>query len=215
MGNLSELPSLKQWAILIAGGILLSVGLNFTLFKSKRDANDKAQQSLNAKVRENNELESYRPKLKDMERQVANLKQQLDIERRIVPDDKQVDGFIKMMDAEALRTGIEIRRYSSKPVAAHEYYTEVPFEMEIDGPYYSVLNFFDRVAKLDRIVNISNVLIASTKKASEAKVKHTYLYAANESIVATCQAATFFSHDTAPPPVAPAGKASKGTRGGL
>lgn len=215
MGNFSELPSLKQWAILVLGAVLVSVSLNYTVFKTKRDANDKAQQLLNAKVRENNELESYRPKLKDMERQVANLKQQLDIERRIVPDDKQVDGFIKMMDAEALKTGIEIRRYTAKQVAAHEYYTEVPFEIEIDGPYYSVLNFFDRVGKLDRIVNISNVLVASTKKPSEAKTKHTYQYAANESIVATCQASTFFSHDTAPPPASPAGKAPKGSRGGL
>ncbi len=69
--------------------------------------------ALQAKLRENAELESYRPKLKDMERQVANLKQQLEIERRIVPDDKEVDNFIKALDAEALKTGIEIRRYTA------------------------------------------------------------------------------------------------------
>src|SRR5699024_10820650 len=107
--------------------------------------NEAAQQSLQAKLRENAELESYRPKLKDMERQVANLKQQLEIERRIVPDDKEVDNFMRMLDAEAIKTGIEIRRYTARPVATREYYTEVPFEMEIDGPYYSVLSFFDRV----------------------------------------------------------------------
>ena len=27
--------------------------------------------------------------------------------------------------------------------------------MELDGPYYSTLDFFDRVSKLERIVNIS------------------------------------------------------------
>ncbi len=83
----------------------MSVGPAFHLFKSQRDANDQAQQALDAKLQENAELESYRPKLKDMERQVANLKQQLEIERRIVPDEKEVDGFIKMLDAEALKTG--------------------------------------------------------------------------------------------------------------
>ena len=69
------------------------------------------------KVRENNELESYRPKLKDMERQLANLKQQLEIERRIVPDEKQVDGFIETMDGEAQKAGVELRRYTAKPVS--------------------------------------------------------------------------------------------------
>ena len=204
MGNFGELPGLKQWAALVLGGILLTVALHFSLFKSQRDANAQAQQALETKLHENAELQSYQPKLKDMERQLANLKQQLEIERRIVPDEKEIDGFIKMLDSEALKAGIEIRRYTAKPVSPKEFYTEVPFEMELDGPYYSMLNFFDRVGNLERIVNISDVLIASTRKPTEAKVKHQYQYAPNESIVATCSATTFFSHDLAPPAGAPA-----------
>ena len=204
MGNFSELSGLKQWAALVLGAALITAALHFTLFKSQRAANDQAQAALELKLRENAELESYAPKLKDMERQLANLKQQLEIERKIVPDEKEVDGFIKMLDAEALKAGIEIRRYTAKPVSTREFYTEVPFEVELDGPYFSVLNFFDRVGKLERIVNMSGLLIASTKKPSEAKVKHTYQYAPNESIVATCDATTFFSHDLTPPAGAPA-----------
>src|SRR5271154_5745868 len=203
MGNFGELSGIKQWATLMLVAVLLSVGLHYTVFKSKREANDQAQQSLQTKLRENAELESYRPKLKDMERQVANLKQQLEIERRIVPDDKEVDNFMKALDAEALKTGIEIRRYTAQPVSSREFYTEVPFELELDGPYYSVLNFFDRVGKLERIVNMSNLLVATIKKPSEAKAKRTYQYAPNETIVATCQATTFFSHDLTPPAGAP------------
>ena len=204
MGNFGELSGLKQWAALVLGAALITAALHFTLFKSQRAANDEAQSALDLKLRENAELESYAPKLKDMERQLANLKQQLEIERRIVPDDKEVDGFIKMLDAEALKAGIEIRRYTAEPVSTREFYTEVPFEIELDGPYYSVLNFFDRVGKLERIVNMSNLLVATIKKPNEAKAKRTYQYAPNETIVATCQATTFFSHDLAPPAGAPA-----------
>src|SRR6202522_2708784 len=204
MGNFGELSGLKQWAALVLGAALITAALHFTLFKSQRAANDQAQAALDLKVRENTELESYAPKLKDMERQLANLKQQLEIERRIVPDEKEVDGFIKMLDAEALKAGIEIRRYTAQPVSSREFYTEVPFELELDGPDYSVLKFFDRVGKLERIVNMSNLLVATIKKPSEAKAKRTYQYAPNETIVATCQATTFFSHDLAPPAGAPA-----------
>jgi len=204
MENFSEMPGLKQWLVLAVGAGMLSGGMYFLVFKSKQDANAQAQQTLASKLRENAELESYRPKLKDMERQVANLKQQLEIERRIVPDEKEVDGFIKMLDAEALHAGIEIRRYTARGMTNHEFYTEVPFEVEIDGPYYSVLNFFDRVGKLERIINVSNLLIANPKKSAEAKVKHVYQYAPNESVVATCLASTFFSHDTTPPATTPA-----------
>src|SRR6266849_8054788 len=162
--NFNDMPGIKQWAVVLGGALLLSVALYFTLFKSQRDANTAAQQRLDDKVKENAELETYRPRLAEIERQLASLKQQLEIERRIVPDEKEVGGFMKMLDAEAMKAGIELRRYTAKPAAAKEFYTEVPFEMELDGPYYSMLNFFDKVGKLERIVNVSALLVSTTKK---------------------------------------------------
>jgi len=208
MANFGEMSGLKQWAAVVLGAGLVTAGLYFTIFKTQRDQNAAAQEKLEAKQKENAELEAYRPKLAEIERQLASLKQQLDIERRIVPDEKEVDGFMRMMDAEASKAGIEIRRYTSKPTAQKEFYTEVPFEMELDGPYYSMLNFFDRVGKLERIVNVSGLLVSTTRKPSDAKAKKTYQYAPNESIVATCTATTFFSHDLNPAGAAAPGQAA-------
>jgi type IV pilus assembly protein PilO len=204
--NFNDLSGVKQWGAVLAGGLIVTAALYFTVFKSQSDKNAAAQHALQDKVRENNELESYRPKLKDMERQLASLKQQLEIEARIVPDDKQVDGFIETLDGEAVKAGVELRRYTAKPVTSKEYYSELPFEMELDGPYYSMLQFFDRVGKLERIVNISGLLVANTKDPSKAKAKHTYQYAASESVVATFTATTYFSHDLEPVAAAPGTK---------
>lgn len=204
METFTEMSALKQWGAIVVGAALITGTLFYTVFKSQRDANDQARAVLQTKVTENRQLESYRPKLADMERQVGSLKQQLDIERRIVPDDKDVDSFMRLLDGEALKAGIEIRRYTARPLVEKEFYTEVPFDIELDGPYYSMLNFFDSVGKLERIVNVSGLLMASTKKPMDAKAKHTYQYAATETIVATCTATTFFSHDITPAAAAPA-----------
>ena len=199
MANFGEMSGAKQWAALLAGVAVLTGALYFTVFKTQRAANAEDQQKLETKLRENAELEAYRPKLAEIERQLASLKQQLEIERRIVPDEKEVDGFMRMLSGEARKSGIEIRRYTAMPVASKEFYTEVPFEVELDGPYYSMLGFFDRVGKLERIVNVQGLLVASTRKPAEAKTKKTYQYAPTESVVATCTATTYFSHDLEPP----------------
>jgi len=202
--NFGELSGVKLLGVLVLAGVVGTGALYYTVFKSQRDENASAQTKLQAKVRENAELEAYKPKLADIERQLASLKQQLEIERRIVPDEKEVDNFMRMVGGEARKAGIEIRRYTAKPVSAKEYYTEVPFEVELDGPYYSMLGFFDRVSKLERIVNVNNLLVASTRKPSDAKAKKTYQYAPNESVVATCLTTTYFSHDLDPSPAAAA-----------
>jgi len=196
--NFGELSGLKQWGAVIAGGAIVSAALYFTVFKNQAAKNTTAQAALQDKIRENNELESYRPKLKQIEQQLTELKQQLEIEQRIVPDEKQVDAFITMMDSEAVKAGVEVRRYSAKDVKPQQYYSEVPFDMEMDGPYYSMLNFFDRVSKLERIVNVSSLLVSTTRNPSGAKTKHTYQYAPNESVVATFTATTYFSRDAQP-----------------
>jgi type IV pilus assembly protein PilO len=202
MENFSELSSLKQWAAVMFGGVVVTAALYFTVFKTQRDAVDQAQQALSSKLAENAELQAYMPKLKDMNQQLENLKQQMEIERHIVPDEKEVPEFIKLLDAEALKSGVEIRRYTAKAGNTKDFYTEVPFEMELDGSYYAVLDFFDRVGKLERIINISSVAMATTKKATEAKAKHSYQYGAAASVVVVCDATTFFSHDVAPPAAA-------------
>jgi type IV pilus assembly protein PilO len=198
MANFSELSGIKQWGAVLLGGAVVTAALYFTVFKSQDEKNATAQHALDEKVRENNELESYRPKLKQIEQQLAELKQQLEIEQRIVPDEKKLDGFISMLDGEAQKAGVELRRYAAKDIKQQQYFTEVPFDMELDGPYYSMLGFFDRVSKLERIVNISGLMVSTTKNPSGAKAKHTYQYAPNESVVASFTATTYFSHDLTP-----------------
>jgi type IV pilus assembly protein PilO len=204
--NFGELTGVKLLGVLVLGAGLVTGGLYYTVFKSQRDDNATAQTKLEAKERENRELEAYRPKLADIERQLASLKQQLEIERRIVPDEKEVDNFMRMVSGEARKAGVEVRRYTSRPYVAKEFYTEVPFEVEFDGPYYSMLGFFDRLTKVERIVNVTNLMVASVRKPSDAKAKHTYQYAPSETVVATCLTTTYFSHDL--DPGAPAAKAA-------
>src|SRR5215475_3505874 len=208
MANFGEMSGIKQWAAVVGGAALVTAGLYFTVFKSQRDQNTAAQAALETKRKENAELETYRPRLAELERQLASLKQQLEIERRIVPDEKEVDNFMRMMDSEAMKAGVEVRRYTAKGINSKEFYTELPFEMELDGPYYSMLNFFDHVGKLERIVNVSGLLVSTTRKPGDAKAKKTYQYAPNESIVATCTATTFFSHDLNPAAPATPGQAA-------
>jgi type IV pilus assembly protein PilO len=200
--NLGEITGVKLLGVLLLAAVVGSGGLYYTVYKSQRDQNDAARIKLQAKLRENAELEAYRPKLADIERQLASLKQQLDIERRIVPDEKEVDNFMRMVSEEARKSGVEIRRYTARPYVAKEFYTEVPFEIEFDAPFYSMLGFFDRLAKVERIVNVSNLLVASTLKPGDAKARRTYQYAAGESVVATCLTTTYFSHDLDPAPPA-------------
>jgi type IV pilus assembly protein PilO len=198
MTKLSEMPP-KMQAIAAAAVVLgLTLVGYFMYYKSIDDSNRAAQQQLTAKLAENQNLRQYEPKLQEMNRQIAMLQEQLEIQKRIVPDEKEVDQFMRLMQDTAMQSGIEVRRYTAKPVATKEFFTEAPFEVELDGSYYNMLGFFERVAKLERIINVGTLKMATVKKASDAGSKKRYDYAPSETVAATCTATTFFSHDAAP-----------------
>lgn len=200
MANFSEMPGKTQVAIIVGGAILLTVGFYALQLRHMQEANHKAASALQTKLRENAVLRPYRDKEKELEQKIAALQGQLEILKKIVPDEKEAEQFMHIMENTAGLAGVEIRRYTSKPLSAHEFYSEAPFEMDVDGPYYSVLNYFERVAKLERIINIAGLQMASVKLPSAAKVRKTYLYAPSESVVVSCVATTFFSRELVPPP---------------
>lgn len=203
MSRLNEMPFIVQFGIVVAVAAALTVGAWFGVYKSMADQNQQTELALQSKVAENEQLRPYEARRADMERQIASLKQQLDIQKRIVPDEKEAPQFMHVMQDMAGQAGIEVRRYTARSVASHEFFTEVPFEVELDGPYYGLLNFFDKVAHMERIVNVSSLAMSTIKKPSGAGVRRQYTYAPGESVVVTCVATTFFSHDnTTPMPAA-------------
>jgi len=203
MSGLRDLPVPVQLLIALVIAVALGGAGWYALVKPIEDQNEQKRAQLAAKKADNENLRRYERDLPALERQIASLLQQLEIQKTIVPDEKEADQFIHVMQDTAAGSGIEIRRYTAKPVATREFYTEVPFEIDIDGPYYSVLNFFEKVARMQRIININSLQMATPKRSSDAKVKNTYPYAPTESVVASCTATTFFSHDSNKPAATP------------
>jgi type IV pilus assembly protein PilO len=208
MAGFSEMSKGAQLGIIVAVCAVIVVTGYFLLIKGKMDENDASQAALTQLQDENKKLREYQPKLDELNRQMASLQQQLAIQQKIVPDQKEADKFMHLMQDTAQSAGVEVRRYTASGLNTKEFYTEVPFEMDIDGQFYSVLNFFERVNKLERIINISNMKVSTTAKPSDAKVKKTYKYSPSESVVSSFVATTFFSHD-APAPTAPAKPAAR------
>jgi type IV pilus assembly protein PilO len=203
MAKFGEMSLAARAGILFLAAAMVGAAYYYIYFNPLYQANQQLATRIKDKTDENARLRTFEPKLAAVNRDMAILQQQLEIQKKIVPEDKDADQFIKLLHDTAATAGIEIRRYTAMPVSNKEFYSEVPFAIDIDGPYYSVLAFFQRVAELERIVNVSNMQMGNTKSSSAAKVKSTYPYAPGETVLASCTATTFFSHE---PEEAPAAK---------
>lgn len=155
-------------------------------------------------------LRPFRDKVRALEVDNKQLENQLENLSHIVPNEKEVDNFVRLLQSQGLSTGVQIRRVSAKAPVTQQYYVEVPFEIELDGPFYDVLQFYDRLGKVERITNVSDLKMDGLQTSQSGGGK--YNYSPGETVVAVCTVTTFFSRaelfaeaQTTPTGKAPAG----------
>ena len=211
MTNWKEMTDRTRWVLSALVLVSASAALYYFVYGQLRDANQTAELRVQSLQIENVQLEQFRPRLTELDAQIAGMQVKLEAGRRVVPDEKETAQLMHLLEAEAHQSGVDIRRYTARAVAQRDYYAEVPFELELDGNYFALRSFFERVSHLDRIVNISALLVASTRNPQDARTKRTYSYSPGESVVATCVATAFYAQ-AAPVVVPPGGTSQTGLK---
>ena len=136
-------------------------------------------------------LRPFRENLGPLLAENAQLELQLENLQRIVPNEKEVDNFVRLVQAEALSVGVSLRRFTAQPVTQQEFYVEVPYEVEMDGPFYDVMQFYDRLSRMERIVNVSELRMGGI--LSKKGVGRQFAYSPSTTVSAICRVTTFFS----------------------
>lgn len=189
--NLKELP----WYVQIFGALLLTIiligvfeyapipplaSLNADREAKREELRKLSDETAQLKVVDQKHRQ-FRADTEALEKQLENLKQ-------IVPEEKAADEYILQLQEAAKSSGVNIRHLTAKPIASRDFYSEMPFDLAIDGGYYNVLNFFDQLGRLSRIVNVTDI-----KLDSLAKSKKSFSYGPGESVSGSCTATTFFT----------------------
>lgn len=134
-------------------------------------------------------LRVYKQRRAELQSEMDALQKQLATLQTIVPEEKQTDQFILMVQNAAVSSGATIRKMTSKPTASKNFYVEMPFEIEADGPYYSVLDFFARLGRLSRIINVGDLKLTAIGTKSNGKFRMT----PGTSVTGTFTITTFYT----------------------
>jgi type IV pilus assembly protein PilO len=159
---------------------------------------DKAVQARTKLNQEVTQLQVYKQRYGELKQQMDALSKQLDTLKTIVPEEKEVDEFIRQVQGAASASNVSLRRLTSQNIVPKEYHYEMPFEAQADGPYFNVLDFFSRLSRLSRIINVGD-LEFSDPNAQQAKGTK-YPVRPGETVTGTFTVTTFFTKpaDTAP-----------------
>jgi type IV pilus assembly protein PilO len=106
------------------------------------------------------ELEKFQAKMQQAEAQFK-------IAMRALPEKEEIPSLLTNVSKSGQDVGLEFLLFEPKPEIKKEFYAEIPVAMNIRGDYHNLAVFFDKVARLSRIVNINNITIHRGKEARD------------------------------------------------
>jgi type IV pilus assembly protein PilO len=176
----------KQLYLLIgvlAAGIVAAYAylLMMPLWEEKGKHEDTLQK-LQADLQQKQLIAANRPKL---EAEIKALEKELDNALVRLPEEKEIPKLLTQVNTLGQQNGLEFLLFRPGAAAKKGFYAEVPFEMRVEGQYHSLGGFLDRVSKLERIVNVSDIRVSPVTAQSQRGDR------SDRSIVADLKATTY------------------------
>jgi len=167
---------------------VLGVYLPFSPVAQEKEQLDKAVVLRSQLTQEVTQLSVYKQRFGELKQQMDALNKQLDTLKTIVPEEKETDEFIRLLQGAATQSNVQLRHLAAKAVVPKDNnYYEMPFEVQADGPYFNVLDFFGRLSRLSRIINVGDLQFTDVGKGSG------YTLRPGTTVTGTFTATTYFT----------------------
>ncbi len=124
--------------------------------------------SLQTKKKKLTELENIKKDLPKFIAENERLEKEFTIASLKLPKEEEIPALINSVYSDISASGLEPVVFAPKAQANKDIYAEIPIEMKVKGNYFELANFFDRISRLPRIVNVRNLNLKRSKD-SDAK----------------------------------------------
>ena len=111
--------------------------------------------------------------LPQFQAQVADLESRLEVLKTQLPETRDVGEMLRRVQTLATQSNLVVKTFKPQPLKQKELHTEWPMLLEFDGTFHNLGTFFDRVSKVPRIINISNIGIKATDAKTQAEQGNT------------------------------------------
>jgi type IV pilus assembly protein PilO len=157
--SIVRLPRLQKVGML-CGAVALIVGLYwFLIYRDYAAKLDAAQAILTKKQQELNEQMVILADLPKFRQETADMKSKRQKALEQLPNEKDIDKLLEDISSLAIESGLEILLFKPQQEVKRNFYAEIPVELKLSGGYHDLALFYDKIASLPRIVNVSDLLI--------------------------------------------------------
>lgn len=157
LDKLGKVPRAYRTAMLPMIALIVGALYAYTMYLPKAGELEHLRSEQLQLQRRLSEVRSVADNLEKFQEEIAALERKLTIALRQLPDGKDLPVLLTDVNTLGKTSGLEIKAFRPQPEIKREFYAEVPIDVEFSGKFHDVASFFDQLARLPRIVNITKL----------------------------------------------------------
>ena len=99
------------------------------------------------------DLAKYRMEAVELEAKINTLKEKL-------PSEREMPLLYRTLSDAGTQAGLAVSLFQPREALVRDYYAEIPITVNADGAYHRLGEFFERVAKLPRVVTVKELKLS-------------------------------------------------------
>jgi len=194
MDSIAKLTTPKKLLILLAVVVVILGLYGYLVYLPQQARLSGLRLELGKLNKELEESKAIARDLAKFKKEVENLQRQLTLALAQLPNKKEIPSLLRNISSLGKGSGLEFLLFKPKPeervrtqiagpgkpkpaasgkpaesdkpkpTEPEEFYARVPLELTMLGSYHNVATFFDKISKLDRIINVLNFSMGDVKQ---------------------------------------------------
>ena len=149
--------------------MLLVLGLyGYLLFLPAREELARAEQQQLQLQRKLSEVRAVAANEQAVRDEITQLEKKLVVALRQLPDSKELPVLLTDVTSLGKNAGLDFRAFRPQQEIRKAFYAEVPIDIEFTGGFHDIAAFFDQIARLPRIINITDLDMSISKESATA-----------------------------------------------
>ena len=169
--RLENLNKLHQLAILVVLIVVVVGGYAFFSFMPNLERKGMLQediQSLETSITANRRLAARLPEL---EEEMEAREYELLLAKMLLPEDAQErERLLAAIERLGMDVGVEFLLFQPGAEVQHDFYASREVQLRMRGEFHNLITFFDRMARLDRLVSLDRLRLQPTAVAGTGPV---------------------------------------------
>jgi type IV pilus assembly protein PilO len=187
MEKLKSIAWYWQLTIMVSIAALIVVGVMYFVTNQTRTETQTLNDQIAQLQAKNQAAEIATQRINEFRSLYASKQAEYDELKVLLPEDREITNVLQGLQETARGSRLIVMRFSPRDDTQQEFIMAKPVEIEVDSNFNNLRDFFDKMAKLQRIVSVTDFNMKQIEKQSGDRTLHaqfllTAYYASPENL---------------------------------